>query len=322
MKKNNIFVEKIYFGILMLLISFIYFYFFNYMENKFCLPFFLYSFLFIVLFFIIFASKEILKLNKHKKNLFLEKNMILFSFIIFFYLFSILTNYFDTNKIIIFSYNKKNFFLYKMTYFLYQNHYFLFFSFLYIFIFFLFFLFIYDFKICQFQIFLFSILYITFFSSCFFILVSLNYRWFWYLFLITVTNDSFAFFGGILFGKTKIFPSVSPNKTLEGCFFGIIFSLFFSFLFFLNSFVNLYFKSYLYLIFFSFCNSIISQIGDLISSKLKRNFKIKDFNNIFPGHGGLLDRFDSVLFLSFFNILILVSPFENFKQIILNILVF
>nr|QOX89401.1 phosphatidate cytidylyltransferase ['Parthenium hysterophorus' phyllody phytoplasma] len=58
-------------------------------------------------------------------------------------------------------------------------------------------------------------------------------------------------------------------------------------------------------------SSIISQIGDLIVSKFKRNLNIKDFSNFIPEHGGLLDRFDSILFLSIFIILIIISPWSQ-----------
>ncbi|WCA22641.1 phosphatidate cytidylyltransferase [Candidatus Phytoplasma oryzae] len=301
----------------MFLSNFIYFYICIYLEKKFKYPFFIYSFLFFVLLFINFTSKEILKLNKNKKNLFLEKNVILFSFIIFLYFFSILKNYI---KNMIPSETNKEFFLYKIILFFYEKQYFLFLTFLYLFFFFLLFLFIDNFKINQFQNILFILLYISFFCSCFFTLINLNYKYFLYLFLITITNDSFAFFGGYFFGKNKLCPRISPKKTLEGFYCGIIFSLFFSILFFFNFLKNLNFIENLFFFIFSFLNAIIAQMGDLISSKIKRNFKIKDFNNIIPGHGGLLDRFDSMLFLSFFNILILVSPLNIFKKIIILIL--
>ncbi|KAB8121763.1 phosphatidate cytidylyltransferase ['Cynodon dactylon' phytoplasma] len=320
MKKNNICLKKIYFGILMILLNLIYFYFFTYIDRKFHLSIFIYSFLIIILFFIILASRDILKLKEQKKNLFLNKNIIFFSFLFFFHFVAIFNNYFYNNQAITFLMKKKDFLLYQIIDFLYKNHYFLFFSLLYLFIFFLFFLFISDFEVIQFQNILFVIIYIIFFSSCFFTLVSLNYNWFLYLFLITTTSDSFAFLGGYFFGKKKLCPIISNKKTWEGFFCGIICTLFFVFLFFFNSLKVLDFLSFLCFFIFSLLNSILAQIGDLIASKIKRNFNIKDFNNILPGHGGLLDRFDSILFLSFFNVLVFISPLNQFKNLILYIL--
>ncbi|MCP3659522.1 MAG: phosphatidate cytidylyltransferase [Bacteroidetes bacterium] len=120
-----------------------------------------------------------------------------------------------------------------------------------------------------------------------------------FLFLIIWANDSGAFFIGKLFGKNKLFKRISPNKTWEGAIGGILFSLILSFL--LKQFPIFQIKMW-YLT--SFVISITSVLGDLVASSLKRNFNIKDSGNFLPGHGGLLDRFDSFLIsIPFFVIL-------------------
>ena len=116
-----------------------------------------------------------------------------------------------------------------------------------------------------------------------------------YLFLITTLTDTFAYFGGRLFGKHKLIESISPNKTIEGSIIGSLIGTI------LPSAFYLYMISpgeyFIIIILFTFVLSIIGQIGDLIFSKVKRHYKIKDFSNIMPGHGGILDRFDSITFV-------------------------
>tara|TARA_B110000003_G_scaffold274490_1_gene314591 strand:- start:12574 stop:13371 length:798 start_codon:yes stop_codon:yes gene_type:complete len=107
-------------------------------------------------------------------------------------------------------------------------------------------------------------------------------------------NDSFAFFVGKNFGKRKLFESVSPKKTLEGFFGGIIFTL-------ITAFILSYFDNYFslnQLIVISLMTSVLGTIGDLVESKFKRQAKIKDSGTLIPGHGGLLDRLDSLLFVA------------------------
>ncbi|MDB2384997.1 phosphatidate cytidylyltransferase [Polaribacter sp.] len=107
-------------------------------------------------------------------------------------------------------------------------------------------------------------------------------------------NDSFAFLVGKNFGKRKLFESVSPKKTIEGFVGGLLFAVLASFL------ISLYNKE------FNFFNwaviaiiiSIIGTIGDLIESKFKRFAGVKDSGRIMPGHGGILDRLDSLLFVA------------------------
>jgi phosphatidate cytidylyltransferase len=117
----------------------------------------------------------------------------------------------------------------------------------------------------------------------------------WILFLLTVIfiNDTGAFYCGRFFGKRKLYPSVSPSKTWAGAFgglsAGIISGLLFSYLFRLGAFP-------LQAGLLAGALSVCGQVGDLVESMLKRNAGVKDSGRILPGHGGLLDRVDGVLF--------------------------
>lgn len=116
-----------------------------------------------------------------------------------------------------------------------------------------------------------------------------------FLFLITVLTDTFALFGGKLFGKHKLIEKVSPNKTIEGSIIGSLFgtiipSIFYIYMIDPGASIPLTVLMVLVL-------SIIGQIGDLVFSSIKRYFKVKDFSNLIPGHGGILDRFDSIIFV-------------------------
>ena len=122
--------------------------------------------------------------------------------------------------------------------------------------------------------------------------ISLNY--FIYLFLITITTDTFAHLVGSLLGRNKI-NKISPNKTYEGAIAGALFGTLISVIYyqiFINPSVNIVLVSLITLFL-----SIIGQFGDLFFSLIKRNYKIKDFSNIMPGHGGILDRLDSIIFV-------------------------
>ena len=130
----------------------------------------------------------------------------------------------------------------------------------------------------------------------------------WYPFIIAFITDTFAYFTGKLIGSTPLIPLVSPKKTVEGSLGGVIACLIFSYAY--ASIFNPDFQ--LYAVFLGLIGSMLSQVGDLIASKIKRIFNIKDFGKIMPGHGGVLDRFDSLLitmplvyyFIVIFNFLI------------------
>ncbi len=108
-------------------------------------------------------------------------------------------------------------------------------------------------------------------------------------------SESFAYFGGYLFGKHKLAPHTSPNKTIEGAFFALIGP----FIIFLG--ITPFFLPQLalrHLIISALIVGILGQIGDLVESRFKRDAVVKDTSNILLGHGGFLDRFDSLIFVS------------------------
>ena len=112
-------------------------------------------------------------------------------------------------------------------------------------------------------------------------------------------TDSFAYFTGLLFGKHKLIPDVSPKKTVEGAIGGTVFCVI-SYLVYGLILINFFDveANLLFLGISAVFVAVIAQIGDLIMSVLKRHYNIKDFGNFFPGHGGMLDRFDSILAVS------------------------
>lgn len=121
-----------------------------------------------------------------------------------------------------------------------------------------------------------------------------------YIYLITFVApwmcDTFAYFGGSFFGKHKLIPAISPKKTVEGAIIGTVFGALSVVLY--GFIVSLIFKvnaNYLALALAGLILTVISQFGDLIASAVKRLFGIKDYGKLFPGHGGVLDRFDSVI---------------------------
>lgn len=108
-------------------------------------------------------------------------------------------------------------------------------------------------------------------------------------------TDIFAYLVGRQFGKRPLAPHISPNKTIEGAVGGTLIASIICFLF-VIIFPNDLNVSNGYLFFMAVCISVAGQLGDLIESALKRFYGVKDSGNLFPGHGGVLDRFDSILF--------------------------
>lgn len=113
------------------------------------------------------------------------------------------------------------------------------------------------------------------------------------IFILIWSSDSFAYIGGRLFGKRKFAPKISPNKTWEGYFGGVLLTIL------LGVVLQVYFPSQkANWIILSFLIAIFAPLGDLIESQLKRKFGVKDSGNIIPGHGGVLDRLDSFILCS------------------------
>lgn len=131
---------------------------------------------------------------------------------------------------------------------------------------------------------------------------------FFYLLFIYISiwmNDSFAYLVGRKIGKTKLFERISPNKTWEGTLGGIFFSTLFLSIF--AYFYEANFSFWLILINILIC--ILATLGDLIESNLKRFTQVKDSSQFLPGHGGFLDRLDSLL---------LVIPFATWCLLLIK----
>lgn len=133
-------------------------------------------------------------------------------------------------------------------------------------------------------------------------------KWmFGYVLIISYLTDVFAFFVGIRFGKHKLNPRVSPKKTIEGSlggwFFGCITSFIWAAIF------HFFGRGMSFFAISSLCLPIVSEIGDLAFSLIKRHYGVKDFSNLIPGHGGILDRLDSHIFciIMFGTLLILLG---------------
>ena len=130
-----------------------------------------------------------------------------------------------------------------------------------------------------------------------------GYYLIFYLFMISTLTDTFALFGGKLLGKHKL-SKLSPKKTIEGSIIGSIIGSVAATVFALCyvttnlSFINVFIST--------FVLSIFGQFGDLFFSSIKRECKVKDYSNLIPGHGGILDRLDSIIFVTLGYILILL----------------
>ena len=151
---------------------------------------------------------------------------------------------------------------------------------------------------------LFGVVYVTFLIA-FFLLVY-HYQWnsapigrnfVWLILFGGTLTDTFAFLVGVTLGKHKLCPKISPKKTIEGAIGGTIGGMasFLVFAFVMNKYWN-FSLNYLIMAVFGIVVSIFAQLGDLVASYIKRYAKIKDFGNVLPGHGGVLDRIDSILF--------------------------
>jgi phosphatidate cytidylyltransferase len=130
-----------------------------------------------------------------------------------------------------------------------------------------------------------------------------------YVLLVTMLSDVFAYLVGVPLGKHKLAPKVSPKKSVEGLMGGLVGAVLVASVY--VSLIDVPFPfdpplSLITLVVISFFVSLAGQLGDLIASKIKRDYDIKDFSNVFPGHGGVLDRFDSTLFASFILVVVFI----------------
>lgn len=155
-------------------------------------------------------------------------------------------------------------------------------------------------KVVDISLTIFGVLYIAFMLS-FVVLTRFmqdGFYFVWMIFIGAWVTDTFAYFTGKAMGRRKLIPLVSPNKTVEGSIAGIVGCTVVMLIYgvFLNRQIN-YISLHHYIILGLLCG-IISQIGDLTASAIKRFVNIKDYGNIMPGHGGALDRIDSMIFLA------------------------
>ena len=131
------------------------------------------------------------------------------------------------------------------------------------------------------------------FGHAFLEIYALDPLYIWFILVATYATDTGAYFSGVFFGKHKLCERISPKKTIEGSIGGILFSWILSILFAIFVFKD---ASYPLLIAAGLLIPFVSQIGDLSFSSIKRLYNVKDFSNIFPGHGGIMDRIDSLVF--------------------------
>lgn len=166
---------------------------------------------------------------------------------------------------------------------------------------------------------LFAPLYIGLLISFILVLRDAQYGHFlvWLIFISAWGSDTCAYFAGKLFGKHKLAPVLSPKKTIEGAIGGAIGAALIAMLY---TYGYTYFAlpimrdKTLLIVGVVFVSAILSQFGDLAASAIKRTLEVKDFGYIFPGHGGVLDRFDSILFVAPF-IVIALHFIVGFKMI-------
>lgn len=122
----------------------------------------------------------------------------------------------------------------------------------------------------------------------------------WLIFIGAWGSDTCAYCTGMLFGKHKVLPKVSPKKSLEGCIGGVVGAALLGLLYgaIIKNQITGIENPQIASAIICGASSVISQIGDLAASAIKRNHDIKDFGNLIPGHGGILDRFDSIIFVA------------------------
>jgi phosphatidate cytidylyltransferase len=140
------------------------------------------------------------------------------------------------------------------------------------------------------KFFLFSIFILAIFSLGFFFFGRMDKGVILFSFLILCIFDGFSQITGQLFGRKKLFPSVSPNKTVEGLIGGALISVLSAFVF-----KNLIIATSLKAIILAAIIAFFAFLGDALKSVYKRKYNVKDFSKLIPGHGGCLDRFDSLI---------------------------
>lgn len=130
------------------------------------------------------------------------------------------------------------------------------------------------------------------------------------VFITAWVTDVFAYFTGYFFGKHKLSPRISPKKTIEGSLGGTLFSVLVCLLYgWILEMLSLASVNYVALALIGLVLSILAQAGDLAASLIKRHYGVKDYGHLMPGHGGVMDRFDSIIAISsVLMILLIVYP--------------
>ena len=120
----------------------------------------------------------------------------------------------------------------------------------------------------------------------------------WLVIFATWVCDTFAYLTGMAFGKHKLAPVLSPKKSIEGSVGGVVFSALFAgvYGYIMKNYLDADYNAALAFAVCCALGAIVSQIGDLAASAFKRNFDVKDYGSLIPGHGGIMDRFDSMIF--------------------------
>lgn len=157
-----------------------------------------------------------------------------------------------------------------------------------------------------------SVIYVTVgFTSLILLRDSENGKYiFWLVFVGAWITDTMAYFTGFLFGRHKLIPEISPKKTVEGAIGGTLFAgLAYVLYGYIISRITGVDMHLIMLFIAGIIAAVVAQFGDLIASVIKRQAGIKDYGNIFPGHGGILDRFDSIIALAPFLLMIHTAPF-------------
>ena len=139
-----------------------------------------------------------------------------------------------------------------------------------------------------------SVLFIGFSFNLIILIRNYSFDYFIYFLMITCFTDIFALFTGKLIGRYPLAKAISPNKTVEGFLGGTLMGTFAGMIYYLT--VINHQIPFIQILIITVTLSIIGQIGDLIFSQIKRYYHQKDFSNLVPGHGGVLDLFDSLIF--------------------------
>lgn len=142
----------------------------------------------------------------------------------------------------------------------------------------------------------FTYIYVSLSLSCIYAVSKDSRYFFWYIFIFSMITDTFAYFSGYFFGKHKLSSKLSPKKTVEGSIGGMIACVAASVAYAAWSGK----ESLATVAIFSAAGSIFSQVGDIFASAFKRWAGIKDYGNLIPGHGGVMDRVDSIAFSSLY----------------------